>query len=125
MTVEFIGMIQPRDMSEIHPRVGRPSTRAMSAPPRRRMTRGGFDRILIGWHSNGPDGFQIAAHCRGRTPRRSASSSPIAPVFARPTCTARDYATLDQLTEGRAAIHVISGGDDADQLRDGRPAAQG
>ena len=28
-------------------------------------------------------------------------------------------ASLDQITGGRAAIHVITGGDDADQLRDG------
>src|SRR6185437_445418 len=28
-------------------------------------------------------------------------------------------ATLDQITGGRAAIHVISGGDDTDQFRDG------
>ena len=32
---------------------------------------------------------------------------------------ARAFATLDQLTSGRAALHVISGGNDADQARDG------
>ena len=36
-----------------------------------------------------------------------------------PTLAARKFATLDQITGGRAAIHVISGGDDADQQRDG------
>ena len=41
------------------------------------------------------------------------------PGFVAPTLAARKFATLDQVTGGRAAIHVISGGDDVDQLRDG------
>ena len=41
------------------------------------------------------------------------------PGFRSPTVAARDFATLDQLTNGRAAMHVISGGDDIDQFRDG------
>ena len=41
------------------------------------------------------------------------------PGFVAPTLAARKFATLDQITGGRAAIHVISGGDDVDQLRDG------
>ena len=30
------------------------------------MTKPVFDRFLIGWHSNGPDGLQLAAHAAGR-----------------------------------------------------------
>jgi alkanesulfonate monooxygenase len=41
------------------------------------------------------------------------------PGFQSPTTAARSFATLDQLSGGRAAIHVISGGDDVDQRRDG------
>jgi alkanesulfonate monooxygenase len=36
-----------------------------------------------------------------------------------PTLAARKFATLDQMTGGRAAMHVITGGDDADMFRDG------
>ena len=36
-----------------------------------------------------------------------------------PTNAARAYATLDQISGGRAAIHIISGGDNVDQQRDG------
>jgi alkanesulfonate monooxygenase len=36
-----------------------------------------------------------------------------------PTLAARKMATLDQLTGGRLAVHLISGGSDADQAKDG------
>lgn len=39
--------------------------------------------------------------------------------FTAPTIAARQFATLDQLTGGRVAIHAISGGDDRDLARDG------
>ena len=41
------------------------------------------------------------------------------PGFVAPTLAARKLATLDQLTGGRLAVHMISGGNDADQARDG------
>jgi alkanesulfonate monooxygenase len=118
MTVEFIGMIQPRDMSEIHPPRGAAIDPGYVRAAAQAHDEGGFDRILVGWHSNGPDGFQIAAHAGAHT-KKVGFLVAHRPGFRAPTCTARDYATLDQLTEGRAAIHVISGGDDTDQLRDG------
>ena len=118
MTVEFIGMIQPRDMSETHPPRGPAIDPGYVRAAAQAHDEGGFDRILIGWHSNGPDGFQIAAHAGAHT-QRVGFLVAHRPGFRAPTVAARDFATLDQLTEGRAAIHVISGGDDADQLRDG------
>jgi alkanesulfonate monooxygenase len=41
------------------------------------------------------------------------------PGFVFPTVAARSFATLDQFTEGRVALHAISGGNDAEQRRDG------
>jgi len=41
------------------------------------------------------------------------------PGFVSPTLAARKFATLDQITGGRAAMHVITGGDDTDMFRDG------
>jgi alkanesulfonate monooxygenase len=118
MTVEFIGMIQPRDMSETRRPTGPAVDPGYIKAAAQAHDEGGFDRILIGWHSNGPDGFQIAAHAGAHT-RRVGFLVAHRPGFRAPTVAARDYATLDQLTGGRAAIHVISGGDDTDQLRDG------
>lgn len=39
------------------------------------------------------------------------------PGFVSPTLAARKLATLDQLTDGRLALHVISGGSDIDQKK--------
>ena len=116
--VEFIGMIQPRQQSEIHPASGAAIDPGYLVASAQAHDEGGFDRILIGWYSNGPDGFQLAAHAGAHT-KKVGFLVAHRPGFRAPSTAARDYATLDQLTGGRAAIHVISGGDDADQARDG------
>ncbi len=123
MALNFIGMIQPREQSEIHPAQGPgidpgylvDSARAHEAHA---AEGGGFDRVLIGWHSNGPDGLQLAAHAAAHT-KSVGFLVAHRPGFQAPTTAARAFATLDQLSGGRAAIHVISGGDDQDQARDG------
>jgi len=123
MALEFIGMIQPREQSEIHPGHGPaidPGYLAASAQAHEAYAAegGGFDRVLIGWYSNGPDGLQIAAHAAAHT-KQVGFLVAHRPGFQAPTTAARAFATLDQLSNGRAAIHVISGGDDRDQARDG------
>ena len=116
--IEFIGMVQPRQQSEIHPACGPAVDPGYLVASAQAHDEGGFDRILIGWHSNGPDGFQLAAHAGVHT-KHVGFLVAHRPGFRSPSVAARDFATLDQLTGGRAAIHVISGGDDADQTRDG------
>ncbi len=123
MSLEFIGMIQPREQSEVHPAHGAaidPAYLVASAQAHEAHADegGGFDRVLIGWFSNGPDGLQIAAHAAAHT-KRVGFLVAHRPGFQAPTVAARAFATLDQLSGGRAAIHVISGGDDQDQARDG------
>jgi alkanesulfonate monooxygenase len=116
--VEFIGMVQPREQSETHPPRGPAIDPGYLRASAQAHDEGGFDRILIGWFSNGPDGLQLAAHAGAHT-KRVGFLVAHRPGFQSPTTAARAFATLDQLTGGRAAIHVISGGDDADQARDG------
>jgi alkanesulfonate monooxygenase len=41
------------------------------------------------------------------------------PGFTAPTLAARQFATLDQLSQGRMAVHIITGGDDAEMRQDG------
>ena len=117
-TIEFIGMIQPRLQSEIHPPHGPTIDPDYLRASVLAHDEGGFDRILIGWFSNGPDGLQIAAHAAAYS-RKISFLVAHRPGFMAPTNAARAYATLDQLSGGRAAIHIISGGDDVDQRRDG------
>jgi alkanesulfonate monooxygenase len=77
-----------------------------------------FDRALIGYFSDAPDGFLIAAHA-ATAARRLALLLAHRPGFVAPTLAARKLATLDQLTGGRVAVHIIAGGSDADQAKDG------
>nr|WP_237182147.1 LLM class flavin-dependent oxidoreductase [Roseomonas marmotae] len=111
-------MIQPRQQSEIHPASGEAIDLDYLRASAQAHDEGGFDRMLIGWYSNGPDGLQIAAHVGAHT-KRVGMLVAHRPGFQAPTTAARSFNTLDQLTSGRAAIHVISGGDDTDQARDG------
>jgi alkanesulfonate monooxygenase len=116
--VEFIGMVQPREQSEIHAGRGPAIDLGYLRASAQAHDDAGFDRFLIGWYSNGPDGLQLAAHAAAHT-HRVGFLVAHRPGFQSPSNAARSFATLDQLSEGRAAIHVISGGDDADQQRDG------
>ncbi|MCQ4160098.1 LLM class flavin-dependent oxidoreductase [Roseomonas sp. GC11] len=117
-SLEFIGMIQPREQSEIHPPRGPAIDNGYLRESTLAHERGGFDRILIGWYSNGPDGLQLAASLAPQTERIGFLVAH-RPGFQAPSTAARAFNTLDQLSQGRAAIHVISGGDDVDQARDG------
>lgn len=78
----------------------------------------GFDRVLIAHSSSMPDGFVIADQVLEATDRLGVLLAH-RPGFWAPTVAARAYATLDAFHPGRVAMHVITGGDDADQQRDG------
>ncbi|HEY2132396.1 MAG TPA: LLM class flavin-dependent oxidoreductase [Acetobacteraceae bacterium] len=118
MSVEFIGMIQPRAQSETQPAQGPAIDPGYLVTSAQAHDEGGFDRILVGWYSNGPDGLLLATHAAAHT-KKVGFLVAHRPGFQSPTNAARSFATLDQLSGGRAAIHVISGGDDVDQARDG------
>jgi alkanesulfonate monooxygenase len=78
----------------------------------------GFDKVLINSGSPQPDGMQIAAFGAGVSERLGFLVSH-RPGFLAPTLAARTLVTLDQFTGGRIAIHVITGGSDAEMARDG------
>lgn len=118
MDVEFIGMIHHRHQSEIHPPAPIVLDRGYIRDFARAAEAAGFDRVLVGYFSDSPDGFLVAAYAAACTERLGFLLAH-RPGFVAPTLAARKLATLDQITGGRAALHVISGGDDADQRRDG------
>ena len=78
----------------------------------------GFDLVLTGYSSTTPDGFEIAGYAAAHTERLGYLIAH-RPGFVAPTLAARKAATLDQLTGGRIALHIISGGSDAEQRQDG------
>ena len=79
---------------------------------------GGFDMVLTGYSSSTPDGFEVAGYAAAHTTRLGYLIAH-RPGFVAPTLAARKAATLDQLTGGRIALHIISGGSDLEQERDG------
>ena len=118
MGVQFIGMIGHRLYSETIPPQGPIVDLDFIDRFARAHEAAGFDRVLIGYFSNAPDGFLIAARAAFVTERIGLLLAH-RPGFVAPTLAARKLATLDHLSGGRAAVHIISGGDDADQRRDG------
>jgi len=118
MPVEIIGWIAPRVASEIVPPSGPPFAANVISQTARIHEDAGFDRVLIGYFSDAPDGFLIGAHAASVTTRLQLLLAH-RPGFVAPTLAARKLATLDQLSGGRLACHLISGGSDADQAKDG------
>ncbi len=118
MPVEFIGMIGTQPASEIHP----PRGPVVDPDYTRRFARAhedaGFDRVLIGYGSGWPEGTQVAAYVAAHTERLGLLIAH-RPGFVAPTLAARTFATLDQFSGGRVAVHTITGGHDAEQRRDG------
>src|SRR6266542_6603012 len=113
MPVEMIGWIAPRVSSELIPPSGPPFDANVIAETARIHERAGFDRVLIGYFSDAPDGFLVGAHAAAHTERLGMLLAH-RPGFIAPPLAARKLATLDHFTGGRLALHVISGGDDAD-----------
>lgn len=118
MSIQFLGMIGHRLASEIIPASGPLFDKNYIADFARAHEQAGFDRVLVGYWSDQPDGFLVTAHAAAQT---STLKFLLAhrPGFVSPTLAARKLATLDQLTDGRLAVHIISGGSDSEQRRDG------
>jgi alkanesulfonate monooxygenase len=118
MPVEMIGWIAPRVSSELIPPSGPPFDANVLAETARIHERAGFDRVLIGYFSDAPDGFLVGARAAAVTERLSFLLAH-RPGFVAPPVAARKLATLDQLSDGRLAVHIIAGGSDAEQAKDG------
>ena len=105
MPVEMIGWISPRVSSEVQPPQGPPFNADVIAETARIHEAAGFDRVLIGYFSDAPDGFVIGAHAASVTDRLGFLLAH-RPGFVAPTLAARKLATLDQLSGGRVILGV-------------------
>ncbi|GKS91338.1 LLM class flavin-dependent oxidoreductase [Acidovorax sp. SUPP2539] len=118
MGVQFIGMIQPHEVSETIARKGPAVDPAYVRAFAQAHEHAGFDRILVPASGTGPDTLLTVAYAASAT-QTIAFLLAHRPGFVAPTLAARQLATLDHYTGGRVAVHYISGGSDADQQRDG------
>src|SRR5256714_659740 len=78
----------------------------------------GFDLALVGYSSSSAEGFLVALHAAAHT-RRLGYLVAHRPGFVAPTLMARKIATFDHLTDGRLAVHIITGKTDEEQHGDG------
>ena len=118
--MEIIGMISTTLASELYGRsiISGAVDPAFITRFARVHEDGGFDRVLVGYGSTGADGFAVTAHAASVTTRLGYLIAH-RPGFVAPTLAARKAATLDHVTGGRIALHIITGGSDAEQQRDG------
>jgi len=129
MPVEIVGMVGTRDASEIKgPLVDGPVVDWVDGPViepdylsaiSRAHEQAGFDRVLVGYGAVGPEGWAVASSVLHATEHLKVLVAH-RPGFVQPALLARKAATLDHLTGGgRIGIHFITGGDEADQRREG------
>jgi alkanesulfonate monooxygenase len=78
----------------------------------------GFDLALVGHTSSSAEGFLVALHAAAHTERLGYLVAH-RPGFVAPTLMARKIATFDHLTNGRLAVHIITGKTDEEQHGDG------
>lgn len=118
MTIELYGTLYPRLFSETIPAEGP----AFDIPHIERTARAheeaGFDGVLLPHNAGWADNFLTAARAAGAT-QRLIFLLAHRPGFVSPTLAARKLATLDHFTGGRLRVHIITGGRDAEQQRDG------
>lgn len=119
VAVEIIGMLATQNSSEVLPPQGPPVDPDFTARFAQAHEASGFDRALIGYGTHWPDGWQVANHAVRATEHLKLLLAH-RPGSVSPPLTARQAVTFDHLTGGgRLALHIITGGDEADQRREG------
>lgn len=121
MGIEFIGMIgvQPDGApgASVHV-IGGGIDPAFLADFAKAHEEADFDQVLVGYSSISAEGFSVAQYAAQHTERLKFLIAH-RPGFMAPTLAARRAATFDCLTGGRLSMHIITGGADSEQRRDG------
>jgi alkanesulfonate monooxygenase len=119
MTVSFIGFVAHRKPTDLS---FRPEPGLFDVDYLKRLARAheasGFDRVLIGYGSTLPDGLHLGTYVTAVTEKLRVLLAH-RPGFVAPTLAARTLSTIDNLSGGRASVHIISGATDSEQQRDG------
>lgn len=118
MSLEFIGLVGSQEGSESQLPRGPLVDVEFIKSFAQAQEYSGFDKVLLAVNTSAPDSLIIASFVAALTTRLGLLVAH-RPGFQAPTFAARQFATLDQLSGGRAAINVITGGDSGDLQRDG------
>ena len=84
----------------------------------RTLEQWGFDHTLVPYGSASWDQFVVATTVANATETLRPVVA-LRPNTAFPTVAAQALSTLDQVSQGRVTVHIISGGDDREQRRQG------
>ncbi len=118
MSVEFIGYVGHFNSSETVRRVGLALDPAHVERAATVHEQGGFDRVLIAFNSTSAESILVGQHIASVTDRLGLMIAH-RPGFTNPTLAARQLATLDHFSRGRASVHIITGGNDVELAQDG------
>jgi alkanesulfonate monooxygenase len=80
--------------------------------------RAGYDRVLLGQTATWPDNLAIASYIAAVTTKLRFMIAQ-RPGFIAPAIAARKLATIDQLSRGRAGVHIITASSDIETQCDG------
>jgi alkanesulfonate monooxygenase len=116
--VEFISLSHLNPSTELNPIPTRGIDLKYFRTYVQSLEDGGYDYTLLPYGSGGADSFVVASAV-GQLTERIKPIVALRPNTTFPLVGAQKLATLDQLTEGRAVVHLISGGSDAEQARQG------
>ncbi|MBV2151996.1 LLM class flavin-dependent oxidoreductase [Kitasatospora sp. SUK 42] len=118
MPVEFLGIAATGDGSETNPRATAAFDRDYTLRLARAHEDHGWDRVLFAYGSGAPEPAAAAAFLASHLDRLQILLAH-RPNVSYPTFAAKTFATLDQISQGRLAVHFITGGSDHEQQREG------
>jgi len=118
MSVEFIGYVGHFNSSEMMRREGPAIDVDHIEAAAKAQEYVGFDRVLIAFNSTSAESLLVAQHITSVTHKLKVMIAH-RPGFTAPTLAARQLATLDQISRGRVAVHIITGGNDVELAQDG------
>jgi len=118
MPIEFLGMGATHDGTETAPRSGGSFDSDYTVRLARAHQDHGWDRVLTAYGSGSPDPGQAAALIATHTDSLQILVAH-RPNLSIPTFAAKTVATLDHISDGRVTVHMITGGSDHEQQREG------
>jgi len=118
MSVEFISVTFPNASTELNPLANASIDPDYLIRYARTLDDYAFNYTLVPYDSSSYDPFTIGATIAAVTKNIKVIIA-LRPNTLYPTVAAKALATLDQLSAGRAVVHFIAGGSDAEQAKEG------
>lgn len=118
MPVEFISATFLNESTELNPIPGAPIDVDYLTRYARNLDDYAFNYTLVPYSSSYYDPWTVGATIASVTKNLKIIIA-VRPNTLYPTVAAKALATLDQLSRGRAVVHFIAGGSDAEQAREG------